>query len=201
MKKEIISVVTGCIVCLFVLWPIFLRRKHSEAPADDTNSINSSMRSYRRMPKSKQNRNMVGCIPIMNGKVFIVNGRHSDKFIFPKGGQEKNEKGYYSAGKEALEEVGVIGNIDKEPIFRMDNVDWYILEVTKVLPEWKERHERIRVLIDAENALLNAEVRAVTKNLIKAVIKKESVKKEPRVKNSKLVFDKMSKNTDSEVAI
>lgn len=195
MKREVISGFVGVIVCLFVLWPLFLRKggvsdrlKKSveEGSSKNHELVNSTY--HRKKSKKKMKRNMVGCIPIMKGKIFMINGRHTEKFIFPKGGQEKGEEGFYSAGKEALEKMGVIGLIDRIPIFRLGDIDWYVLKVSKVLPDWKERHERIRVLLDVENALLNAEVRATTKNVIKELIKKEEKKKNPRIRNSKLVI-------------
>lgn len=195
MKREIISAVVGILVFLFVLWPIFLKssstkntiKRVGEKEAGNHRMVEKAGRMHKK-GKKKTKRNLVGCIPIKDGKIFMVNGRHNAKFIFPKGGQDFREEGFYSAGKEALEEMGVIGSIDKIPIFRLNDIDWYVLEVSRVLPDWKERHERIRILFDPENALLNAEVRAITKNVIKELIKKEESKERPRIRNSRLVI-------------
>ncbi|KAH9387097.1 uncharacterized protein NEMAJ01_1993 [Nematocida major] len=170
MKRAIVSVVLGFVVCMFVLWPIFLSFR---------NGANKSLRI-------KKGRPLAGCIPVKDGKLFMINGRAKKKFIFPKGGIEKGEVGYYTAGKEAIEEAGLIGRIDKKPAFVQDGVTWYVLEVQKVLSDWKEKHERIRVMIDPQSALVNSEVRAITKNVIKAFLNAESTRKTPRVKIASL---------------
>lgn len=179
MKREIISAGLGVTVCLFVLWPMFL-----------------SFRSPVSQPlRIKKGRYLAGCIPMKDGKLFLINTRRNNKFVFPKGGIEKGENGYYAAGKEAIEEAGVIGKIDKEPLFTENGVVWYALEVTKVLADWKEKHERVRILVDPQDALINSQVRAITKNVIKSLLKVEAASKHPRIRNKKIV---VSDGKDSE---
>ncbi|EIJ89794.1 hypothetical protein NEPAR06_1179 [Nematocida parisii] len=200
MRKEVISIILGGAVCLFVLWPIFLSRRtyktgskekkeshHPETERRIASRWGGKSKGKTPLIKIRNGRPFVGCIPIKDGKIFMINGRENKKFIFPKGGIDKNEEGYYTAGKEAIEEVGVIGNIDKTPFAIVNGIYWYVLEVTKVLPSWKERHERVRIIMDPHNALFHSEVRAVTKNVIKELLAQEDRLKMPRIKNTRLV--------------
>ncbi|OAG31317.1 diphosphoinositol-polyphosphate diphosphatase [Nematocida displodere] len=152
--KPWISAAIGLAICLFVLWPLFLGR--------------GEKRKSLAQAGKKHGRKMVGCIPIYKGQVYLVSGRRTKKLILPKGGVDHQEEPFYAAGKEALEEAGVIGEIDREPALTESGIDWYILDVKKVLNDWKERHERIRQLMTLEDALLHSEVRALTKIVLKA---------------------------------
>lgn len=154
------TLLIGVGVCAFVLWPVF---------------ISAGARGRLRAKKAKLPRRLVGCIPVHKGEVYLITGRAKHKLSFPKGGLEAAQTPYYAAGKEALEEIGLIGNIDVESITRDGDIDWYIMEVTRVLDDWKERHERIRVKMTVEEVLLHSEVRAVAKVVLKSAIVAESV--------------------------
>lgn len=177
-----VAVLIGVSVCVFVLWPVMLHERGSEPGG----------KAHGKRGARNRNRKVVGCIPVMNGKVFLMNGRSHHKMIFPKGGVDNGEEPYYAAGKEALEEIGVIGRIDTTPISRESGIDWYILEVTRVLNDWKERHERIRKEMTVEDALLHSEVRAVTKVVLKEAIVAESKRKHPRLVKSSIIAEKAS---------
>ncbi|KAI5188724.1 diphosphoinositol-polyphosphate diphosphatase [Nematocida sp. AWRm77] len=146
------------------------------------------LRLRRKGGAKKQNRKMVGCIPVHNGSLYLVTGRNKYKLLFPKGGSPDSEKGYYSAGKEALEEVGLIGNIDTEPITKEGEIDWYILEVTRVLDDWKERHERLRMKMSIDDVLQHSEVRAATKVVLKSAIIAEEKTGRKRIVMPKRLF-------------
>jgi len=164
--KTKFAVLIGVGVCAFVLWPMFIAGPSTKM----------------RLKRAKDKRAFAGCIPLKDGKVFLINGRKKHKFLLPKGGIEEGEMGYYAAGKEALEEAGVIGKIDMEPITREGGVDWYIMDVEKVLSTWKEQHERIRQEMALEDALLHSEVRAVVKVVLKSAARAEKGKPDPRIK-------------------
>lgn len=170
-----VAILIGVLVCSFVLWPVLLHERSRERVKKE---------------KKKQNRRIVGCIPVRNGKVFLMNGRSHHKMIFPKGGIDNGEEPYYAAGKEALEEIGVIGKIDTAPISRESGIDWFILEVERVLDDWKERHERIRKEMTVENALLHSEVRAITKVVLKQAIVAERKRKHPRLTEHSIIAEK-----------
>ncbi|KAI5181739.1 diphosphoinositol-polyphosphate diphosphatase [Nematocida sp. AWRm80] len=168
------SLILGIVVCAFVLWPVVLITKNKVGTAYTLGG--------KRKSKAVKNRLMVGCIPIYKGKVFLINGRKKKRFLLPKGGIDNGEVGYYAAGKEALEEVGLIGMIDKEPLVNENGMSWYLLEVTRVLDKWKEKNERIRQLMTIEDALMHSEVKGVTKTILKAALKAESKTKYPRMR-------------------
>lgn len=161
------SGIIGFVVCLFVLWPIFLASRRA--------GRHSKHRG------TKKHGRVVGCIPVQHGKVYFVNGRNAKKFILPKGGLNHGESGYYSAGKEALEEAGLLGMIDKEPLLTEEGIDWYILEVKTVLNEWKEKDERIRKLLSIEDALRHSEIRAYVKRVLVAAASEEQKSEKPRL--------------------
>ncbi|KAI5137335.1 diphosphoinositol-polyphosphate diphosphatase [Nematocida ausubeli] len=185
MKRGIITIVLVVGVCLFVLWPVVVSM--CSGSSSNSSKLKESGKTGKKMLRVRHGRPFVGCIPIKDGKIFLINGRTNKKLIFPKGGIERGEEGYYSAGKEALEEAGLIGNIDKAPFAMIHGIYWYVLEVTKVLPEWNEKHERLRIEMDPENVLYHSEVRAVTKNVVKELILQENRTKNPRIKNSSFV--------------
>lgn len=152
-------------VCAFVLWPIFLYTEAVEPAGVE------SKRNWKRM--KKQNRRVVGCIPVYKGRVFLISTRRTRKLGFPKGGVEENETGYYAAGRETLEEAGVVGRIDKEPVLVLNRIAWYVLEVDRILGNWKEKSERFRFMMTPEDAITHSEVKGTSKLILKAVISKE----------------------------
>ncbi|KAI5187031.1 diphosphoinositol-polyphosphate diphosphatase [Nematocida homosporus] len=177
MKRQVITVLIGIAVCAFVLWPILLRGPQKRYSAKKT----------KKAKKNNPARKIVGCIPILDGQVFLVNGRRKHKLTLPKGGVDNNEPPYYAAGKEALEEAGLIGEIDTTPSFTEAGIDWYMMKVTRVLDDWKERHERVRKQMTLEDALLHSEVRAITKVVLKQAVLVEKEREHPRLRNKDLV--------------
>ncbi|KAI5171415.1 diphosphoinositol-polyphosphate diphosphatase [Nematocida sp. LUAm3] len=169
-----IAILLGISVSLFVLWPIFLAgTEHAKIP---------------KKIKNDPNRKLAGCIPIYKGSILLLSSRKKHKLTLPKGGVDDGEEMYYAAGRETVEEMGIIGKIDTVPIVKEAGVEWFILEVTHILDEWKERHERIRKLMTIESALLNSEVRAMAKIVIKAALKEELKKKNPRLNKESFVL-------------
>ena len=101
----------------------------------------------------------VGALPyaVLDGRVsvLLITSRRSGRWIFPKGAIEPDLSASESAALEALEEAGVVGQIENTPIgsYRTgsDNdgsalvdVDIYPMLVETQLDDWKERGQRLR---------------------------------------------------------
>ncbi len=100
-----------------------------------------------------------GALPyaLVEGRVafLLITSRRSGKWIFPKGAIEPNMTPWESAALEALEEAGVSGAIEQEPIgsYRSSlgsdgaalvDVDLFPLLVAEQLDAWREKEERLR---------------------------------------------------------
>lgn len=100
-----------------------------------------------------------GALPyaIVEGRmaVLLVTSRRTGKWIFPKGAIEPDMTAWDSAAKEAVEEAGVIGEVDDKPLGSYQSmsgpdgiapveVELYPLRVIEQLSTWKEQGERLR---------------------------------------------------------
>src|SRR5690606_4515986 len=100
-----------------------------------------------------------GALPyaIVEGRVafLLITSRRSGKWIFPKGAIEPGMTAWDSAAMEALEEAGVSGTIEHEPVgsyrasvgadgVALVDVDLYPLLVTEQLDTWREKDQRLR---------------------------------------------------------
>ena len=95
---------------------------------------------------------------IVEGKlvILLVTSRRTGRWIFPKGGAKEGQTPWEAAAMEALEEAGVEGEIETQPIgsyrtmkssgFRSTpiRVDLYPLKVTQQFDAWEEQGERYR---------------------------------------------------------
>lgn len=101
----------------------------------------------------------VGALPysVVDGRMafLLVTARRSGRWIFPKGAIEPHLTPWDSAALEALEEAGVIGEIEQTPIgsyragagtsvTKLIDVDLYPMLVTQQLDCWKEKGQRLR---------------------------------------------------------
>ena len=101
----------------------------------------------------------VGALPyaVVDGRLsmLLITSRLSGRWIFPKGAIEPDMTASESAALEALEEAGVVGQIENVPIgsYRtgsdsdgsaLVDVDIYPMLVETQLDEWKERGQRLR---------------------------------------------------------
>jgi 8-oxo-dGTP pyrophosphatase MutT (NUDIX family) len=90
-------------------------------------------------------------------EVLLITSRGKQRWIFPKGWTEKGTKPHAMAAREAFEEAGVRGRIEKQPYGfyhytkrRTDKrlakcrVAVYLLEVEEELADWPEQAERER---------------------------------------------------------
>ncbi|UQB42361.1 NUDIX hydrolase [Thiomicrospira microaerophila] len=125
-------------------------------------------------------------IPIMRDaqgiKVVLVTSKpNGNNWIFPKGQVEMGMAAHLSAAKEALEEAGVIGQVNPEVFDQYQHKKWggsmtvrvYLLEVTEVLSSWHEMHQRGRKILPLDDAI----------NLIHAPQKQSLIKLMQQLKN------------------
>jgi 8-oxo-dGTP pyrophosphatase MutT (NUDIX family) len=88
-------------------------------------------------------------------QVMLVTSRETGRWIIPKGWPKKRKAPYASAAIEALEEAGVVGEVDRDPIGsysykkRLKNgavvaceVHVFPLEVKRQQKKWPEKGER-----------------------------------------------------------
>lgn len=116
-----------------------------------------------------------GAIPyvLREGRVvfLLVTSRRTGRWIFPKGSIVSGMTAWDSAAKEALEEAGVTGVIESEPLgsYRISDkgqlvdIDLYPLRVENQLESWDEMDQRSRhwvLLAEAKRLLAD---RALTR--------------------------------------
>ena len=117
-----------------------------------------------------------GALPyaIVDGRmaILLITSRRTGRWIFPKGAIEPGMTPWESAAKEALEEAGVAGEIDTQPIgsYRagggamgsmLVDIDIYPLRVEQQFDDWREKGERLRhwaVLSEARRLLNDREL-------------------------------------------
>ena len=57
-----------------------------------------------------------GCVLTVAWKILLLTSRETERWVIPKGWPMKGRRPPVSAAREALEEAGLVGRIDKEPI-------------------------------------------------------------------------------------
>ncbi len=117
----------------------------------------------------------MGAIPytvVQDQVVFLlITSRGSGRWIFPKGAPMEGLEPWDTAAQEALEEAGVEGEVDRQPIgfyrtFKtlalrrtVIEVEMYPLRVTRQLDDWPEkayRHRHWAILPEAKRLLSDA---------------------------------------------
>jgi 8-oxo-dGTP pyrophosphatase MutT (NUDIX family) len=86
--------------------------------------------------------------------VLLITSRTTRRWTIPKGWPMRGMKDHKAAGREALEEAGVIGQIGKAPIgtyqywkrdgatFHLCEVSVYPLDVDRQAHKWREKGQR-----------------------------------------------------------
>ena len=115
-----------------------------------------------RSPKTnKPERRQVAALPWRRGanglEIMLITSRETRRWVTPKGGRMAGKTDAEAAAQEALEEAGIEGRVDQEPVgtFRYLKVlkrrapRWcvvavYPLEVQTEHAAWQERHQRVR---------------------------------------------------------
>lgn len=105
-------------------------------------------------------------------EIMVIASRKGTRWVIPKGVKEPELSLRDSAGKEALEEAGVRGRLDDEPIGHYDYKKWggvchvavFPMEVSESVPEdeWEESH-RERRWLEARKARGMVDERALRK--------------------------------------
>ena len=103
----------------------------------------------------------VGALPVRTAEdgsktILLVTTRTTKRWTIPKGWPIKGLKAHEAAGREAVEEAGVIGKSRKRAVgrylywkrkeahFELCKVRIFVIDVKKVLDDWQERGERRR---------------------------------------------------------
>jgi len=94
-------------------------------------------------------------------KFALITSRNTGRWIVPKGTVEPNMTAAASAAKEALEEAGLLGKTDDQPLGeyfyskfgRIYRVEIFPFFVTEQLDHWDEKHFRKREWVGAKDAL------------------------------------------------
>ena len=100
-------------------------------------------------------------------EVLLVTSRDTGRWIIPKGWLEKGTKPHDMAAREAFEEAGVVGKIQKGPIGSYNytkrlsarksvecKVDVFLLKVDQDLEDWPEKGQRRKKWMSPSQAAL-----------------------------------------------
>jgi 8-oxo-dGTP pyrophosphatase MutT (NUDIX family) len=134
-----------------------------------------------------------GAIPytVVQGQVvfLIITSRRSGRWIFPKGAPIEGLEPWQVAAHEALEEAGVEGEVETQPIgsYRtmktlairrtVIEVDMYPLRVTHQLEDWREKRSRHRhwvILPEAKRLLSEPRLAELAARLSQRVLAKKN---------------------------
>jgi 8-oxo-dGTP pyrophosphatase MutT (NUDIX family) len=93
-------------------------------------------------------------------EVLLVTSRKGTRWVLPKGVVEPNLSPAASAANEALEEAGVRGAIDAEPLGTDQYRKWggictvqvFVMEVEEVVADWPEARTRRRAWLTVDDA-------------------------------------------------
>jgi 8-oxo-dGTP pyrophosphatase MutT (NUDIX family) len=102
--------------------------------------------------------------------IMLVTSRGTGRWIIPKGRPEKGVAPHKLAAREAFEEAGLLGRIDRQPLGRYRDlkrradgraveyeIEVFRLEVERELPEWPEKGQRERRWYPLDEAVARAE--------------------------------------------
>jgi 8-oxo-dGTP pyrophosphatase MutT (NUDIX family) len=115
-------------------------------------------------------RRQVGALPFRRTpageiEVLLITSRETGRFIIPKGWPMKGLGDPDAAAREAYEEAGVVGKIQRKPVgdylywkrlertFELLKVEVYPLEVRKQRPDWPEKNSRKSGWLSREDAV------------------------------------------------
>ncbi len=103
-------------------------------------------------------------------RILLVTSRETRRWVLPKGWREKRLSPHALAAKEAFEEAGVVGEVQRRPIGRYDylkrgprdrvipcSVRVFPLRVERLLDDWPERRQRQRRWFSPAEAALAVE--------------------------------------------
>lgn len=128
--------------------------------------ITIPMAAEAKSQKSRKPRRQSGIIPyrVKDGalQVLLISTTHAGKWGIPKGGVEPYLRKRDSAAKEAYEEAGLLGRLDKEKLGsykytkgstgRKQEVAVFSMKVRKLKNSWDEDHRRERRWFHVDDA-------------------------------------------------
>ena len=85
-------------------------------------------------------------------EVLVVSNQDGDRWVFPKGLIDEGLSASESAAKEAMEEAGITGPVDPDPLGEYDYCKWggtcrvevFLMRVEAEQAEWEESHRTRR---------------------------------------------------------
>jgi len=104
-------------------------------------------------------------IPFKGGRVCLVTSSNGKRWVIPKGVIEPGQTAGETALREAWEEAGIVGVLHPEPVGsylyeklgRTYHVTVFVMHVTEVAQEWRERHLRERIWVSPTGFLQRIE--------------------------------------------
>jgi 8-oxo-dGTP pyrophosphatase MutT (NUDIX family) len=101
-----------------------------------------------------------GVLPIFENGVVLVTSRTKKRWTIPKGFIETGMTPCESAANEAFEEAGAIGSVSDLEIGSYEYSKWgkicrvgvFEMQVTDLLGEWLESHQRERIIVPPAEA-------------------------------------------------
>ncbi len=109
-------------------------------------------------------------------EIALVTASRSKRWVIPKGSITRGERGREAALREAEEEAGLRGRVERKPIGSYHyfkrcercRVDVYLLRVTRVLERWPEYELRRRRWLAADKAAARIQVPRLRKLVLAA---------------------------------
>jgi 8-oxo-dGTP pyrophosphatase MutT (NUDIX family) len=111
--------------------------------------------------KPRKTVEQAAAIALWKGRVCLVTSRSGKRWVVPKGRLEDGKSYDEIALQEAWEEAGLRGEVRDGPVGtyfyfkagKVHSVKVFVMEVTRVLDHWPERHRRERRWVRPEKAL------------------------------------------------
>jgi 8-oxo-dGTP pyrophosphatase MutT (NUDIX family) len=128
-------------------------------------------------PRREPNRAAVIACRVVEGRprIALITATGGDRWVIPKGRIESGERPRQAAGREALEEAGLLGRISDEPIGRFSyrhagdicDVEVFLMTIDQAQDEWEESHKRTRRWMTIDEA-----AEAVSEPALAAIIRR-----------------------------
>lgn len=116
-------------------------------------------------------RPLAGCIPITRDNLicFVTSKAHPDTYVLPKGGVEIGELLSETAEREAAEEAGIEGLVEKD-LGEIEECRWFLLRINKIYDKWPEMMDRQRVWIPVSDILDRPDIRRKSRLAIQRLL-------------------------------
>jgi 8-oxo-dGTP pyrophosphatase MutT (NUDIX family) len=116
-------------------------------------------------------------IPVRDGTVCLVTSQSGNHWVVPKGSLEPGLTAAETALKEAWEEAGLAGTLDRDPVGtylyeksgNCYHVTVFLMQVTAASADWPERELRVRRWVRPQQAIAWVRPQALRGVLCKAL--------------------------------